>query len=289
MTTGTQAGRGLRLTGKELAAGIRARVSASAAALTAAGRHPRLAVVVATTDESTAWYVRSIAGAASKVGIACDIVNLADTADIEEIHAVLRRLSDDPSVHGIILQTPLPTGVGFARAALTIDPAKDVDGANPTSLGRLAAGIDAFPPATAQAVVALLEHYDIPLAGRTAVVVGRSTVVGKPVAHLLLDRDATVTVCHSRTANLVEVTSRADILIAAVGRIGLIGSEHVDPAAVVIDVGTNATDDGGLVGDVDPGVGSHVAGLTPVPGGVGPVTTALLLEHTVRAAEEGTS
>jgi methylenetetrahydrofolate dehydrogenase (NADP+)/methenyltetrahydrofolate cyclohydrolase len=289
MTTGTQAGSGVRLTGKELADGIRTRVSASAAALTAAGRPPRLAVVVATTDESTAWYVRSIAGAASKVGIACDIVNLADTADIEEIHAVLRRLSDDPSVHGIILQTPLPTGVNFARAALAIDPAKDVDGANPTSLGRLAAGIDAFPPATAQAVVALLEHYDIPLAGRTAVVVGRSTVVGKPVAHLLLDRDATVTVCHSRTANLVEVTSRADILIAAVGRVGLIGNEHVAPAAVVIDVGTNATDDGGLVGDVDPAVGSHVAGLTPVPGGVGPVTTALLLEHTVRAAEEGAS
>ena len=264
MTTGTQAGRGVRLTGKELAAGIRARVSASAAALLAAGRPPRLAVVVATTDESTAWYVRSIAGAASKVGIACDIMELADTADSEE------------------------TGVSFARAALAIDPAKDVDGANPTSLGRLAAGIDAFPPATAQAVVALLEHYDIPLAGRTAVVVGRSTVVGKPVAHLLLDRHATVTVCHSRTANLAEVTSRADILIAAVGRPVLIGNEHVDPAAVVIDVGTNATDDGGLVGDVDPGVESHVAGLTPVPGGVGPVTTALLLEHTVRAAEEAT-
>ena len=289
MTTGTQAGRGVRLTGKELAAGIRARVSASAAALTAAGRPPRLAVVVATTDESTAWYVRSIAGAASKVGIACDIVNLADTADIEEIHAVLRRLSDDPSVHGIILQTPLPSGVGFARAALAIDPAKDVDGANPTSLGRLAAGIDAFPPATAQAVVALLEHYAIPLAGRTAVVVGRSTVVGKPVAHLLLDRDATVTVCHSRTANLVESTRRAAVLVAAVGRAALIRNEHVRLGAVVIDVGTNATDDGGLVGDVDPGVGSHVAGLTPVPGGVGPVTTALLLEHTVRAAEEGAS
>ena len=288
MTAGERAGHGVRLTGAELATGIRARVSASAAALAAAGRPPRLAVVVATTDESTAWYVRSIAGAASKVGIACDIMELADTAD-SEIRAVLRRLSDDPSVHGIILQTPLPTGVSFARAALAIDPAKDVDGANPTSLGRLAAGIDAFPPATAQAVVALLEHYDIPLAGRTAVVVGRSTVVGKPLAHLLLDRDATVTVCHSRTADLIESTRRADVLIAAVGRAGLIGIEHVHPDAMVIDVGTNATDDGGLVGDVDPGVESHVAGLTPVPGGVGPVTTALLLEHTVRAAEEGAS
>ena len=289
MTAGTQTGSAVRLAGAELSAEIRARVSASVAALTKAGRAPRLAVVVATRDESTAWYVRSIAGAASKVGIVCDIVDLGDTVDGEEIQAALRRLSADRSVHGVILQTPLPVGVSFARAASAIDPAKDVDGVNPVSLGRLAAGLPAFPPATAQAVVALLEHYDEPIAGRNAVVVGRSTVVGKPLAHLLLDRDATVTVCHSRTPNLVEATTRADILIAAVGRAGLIGKEHVRPDAVVIDVGTNAADDGGLRGDVDPAVEGHVAALTPVPGGVGPVTTALLLEHTVRAAEEGAS
>jgi methylenetetrahydrofolate dehydrogenase (NADP+)/methenyltetrahydrofolate cyclohydrolase len=288
MTAGTGVATGVRLAGTELSREIRARVSASAAALTAAGRSPRLTVVVATTDESTAWYVRSIAGAAAKVGITCDVVHLGDGADGEEIEAALRRLSDDPAVHGIILQTPLPAGVSFARAT-AIDPGKDVDGANPLSLGRLAAGLPAYPPATAQAVVALLEHYDIPLAGRNAVVVGRSTVVGKPLAHLLLDRNATVTVCHSRTADLAEATRRADVLVAAVGRAGLIGSEHVHPAAVVIDVGTNATDDGGLVGDVDPAVEECVAGLTPVPGGVGPVTTALLLEHTVRAAGEATS
>jgi methylenetetrahydrofolate dehydrogenase (NADP+)/methenyltetrahydrofolate cyclohydrolase len=243
--------------------------------------------MVTTTDESTAWYLRAIAGVASRVGIRCDVVNLGGTADGEEIRAALRRLNDNPAVHGIILQTPLPPGVSFAWAAAAIDPGKDVDGANPTSLGRLAAGLPSFPPATARAVVALLEHYDIPLAGRDAVVVGRSTVVGKPLVHLLLDRDATVTVCHSRTANLVESTRRADVLIAAVGRAGLIGSEHVGPGCVVIDVGTNATADGGLVGDVDPAVEEHAAGLTPVPGGVGPVTTALLLEHTVRAAEKG--
>jgi methylenetetrahydrofolate dehydrogenase (NADP+)/methenyltetrahydrofolate cyclohydrolase len=289
MTASTQVGSALRLTGAELSAQIRARVSASAAALTAAGRPPRLAVVVATTDESTAWYVRSIARAATTVGILCDVVSLGDTVDGEEIRAVLRRLSDDPSVQGVILQTPLPTGVDLARAASAINPSKDVDGANPDSLGRLAAGLPAFAPATAQAVVALLVHYDVPLAGRDAVVVGRSTVVGKPVALLLLDRNATVTVCHSRTANLAAATSRADVLIAAVGRPGLIGPEHVGPGAVVIDVGTNATQDGGLVGDVDPAVEGHTAGLTPVPGGVGPVTTALLLEHTIRASEEGAS
>ena len=185
--------------------------------------------MVATADESTAWYVRSIAGAAAKVGITCDVVDLGDDADGEEIEAALRRLSDDPAVHGIILQTPLPAGVGSCGRRRPSTPRKDVDGANPTSLGRLAAGLPAFPPATAQAVVALLEHYDIPLAGRDAVVVGRSTVVGKPLAHLLLDRDATVTVCHSRTANLVESTRRADVLVAAVGRAGLIGNEHVIP------------------------------------------------------------
>ena len=289
MTASTQVGSPLRLTGTELSAEIRARVSASAAALTAAGRPPQLAVVVATTDESTAWYVRSIARAATTVGITCDVVNLGDAVDGEKIRAVLRRLSDDPSVHGVILQTPLPTGVDLAGAASAIDPSKDVDGANPVSLGRLAAGLPAFAPATAQAVVALLDHYDVPLAGRDAVVVGRSTVVGKPVALLLVGRNATVTVCHSRTANLAAATSRADVLIAAVGRSGLIGPEHVGPGAVVIDVGTNATQDGGLVGDVNPAVEGHAAGLTPVPGGVGPVTTGLLLEHTVRAAEEGAS
>jgi methylenetetrahydrofolate dehydrogenase (NADP+) / methenyltetrahydrofolate cyclohydrolase len=266
MTATTQGATGVRLTGSALSAEIRARVSTSAAVLTAADRVPRLAVVVATTDESTGWYVRSIAAAASKVGIRCDIVNLGDTVDGEEIDAVLCRLSSDASVHGIILQTPLPAGVGLACAASAIDPAKDVDGANPASLGCLAAGLPAFPSATAQAVVALLEYHDIPVAGREVAVVGRSTVVGKPLAHLLLDRNATVTVCHSRTVDLAAVTRRAEILVAAVGRPGLIGSKHVDPGAVVIDVGTNATDDGGLVGDVDPAVEAHAAGLTRFPG-----------------------
>ena len=274
------------LGGRELAADLRARTTESAAALTAAGTPPRLAIVVATADESSAWYVRSIAKAAAAVGIVCDIVSPAAT--VEEIGTTLRRLGEDDAVHGIILQTPLPTGVDAADLAGAIPPAKDIDGANPASLGRLAAGLPAFPPATAEAVLALLDHHGVALAGRHAVVVGRSTVVGKPAAHLLLDRNATVTVCHSRTADLAEATRRADVLVAAVGRVGLIGNEHVHPASVVIDVGTNATDDGGLVGDVDPAVEDRVAGLTPVPGGVGPVTTALLLEHTVRAAEEAT-
>ncbi|SNR50643.1 bifunctional 5,10-methylenetetrahydrofolate dehydrogenase/5,10-methenyltetrahydrofolate cyclohydrolase [Blastococcus mobilis] len=274
-----------RLSGSELAAGIRAEVAAAAAELAAAGTPPRLAVVVATADESSAWYVRSIARAAEKTGIACSVVDLGETATPDRIRAELAALSRDPAVHGIILQTPLPADAVFEDLAASIDPAKDVDGANPLSLGRLAAGLPAFAPATAAAVLALLDHHGIPLSGAHAVVVGRSNVVGKPAAHLLLQRDATVTICHSRTKELAEVTRSADVLVAAVGRPGLVAAEHVAEDAVVIDVGTNPMPDGGLVGDVDAGsVSGRVAALTPVPGGVGPVTTALLLHQTIQAA-----
>ncbi|MEV0618628.1 bifunctional 5,10-methylenetetrahydrofolate dehydrogenase/5,10-methenyltetrahydrofolate cyclohydrolase [Nonomuraea sp. NPDC050404] len=269
------------LTGKDLAAAIRAQTQAEAAA----GVQPRLAVVVATADEASLWYVRSIAKAAAGVGIACDVVDLGPGAAPDQIGETLTRLGADPNVHGLMLQTPLPEGASAQELAANIDPRKDVDGANPLSLGRLAAGLPAFPPATAAAVMALLDHYEVELAGRRAVVVGRSTVVGKPLAHLLLDRHATVTVCHSRTRDLASVTAEADVLVAAVGRAGLIGAGHVAPGAVVIDVGTNPTDDGGLTGDVAFEAVARVAGaLTPVPGGVGPVTTALLLRHTARAA-----
>ncbi|MFG1708970.1 bifunctional 5,10-methylenetetrahydrofolate dehydrogenase/5,10-methenyltetrahydrofolate cyclohydrolase [Nonomuraea sp. M3C6] len=269
------------LTGKDLAAAIRAQTEAEAAA----GPQPRLAVVVATADEASLWYVRSIAKAAAGVGIACDLVDLGPEARREQIGETLARLSGDSHVHGVMLQTPLPAGASPQELAGAIDPRKDVDGANPLSLGRLAAGLPAFPPATAAAVMALLDHYEVELRGRRAVVVGRSTVVGKPLAHLLLDRHATVTVCHSRTRDLPSVTSEAEVLVAAVGRAGLIGADHVAPGAVVIDVGTNPTGDGGLTGDVDSEAVAGLAGaLTPVPGGVGPVTTALLLRHTARAA-----
>jgi methylenetetrahydrofolate dehydrogenase (NADP+)/methenyltetrahydrofolate cyclohydrolase len=282
--------------GRELAAEIRAGTAAQAAELAAAGRPPRLAVVTATTDEASAWYVRSLATAAAKVGVGCDIVDLALAADSAEsgraesdsvaasIEAVLDELSGSPDVHGIIMATPLPGGIRLAGLAGAIDPAKDVDGANPVSLGRIMTALPAFAPATAEAVVRLLDHHQIALEGQHAVVVGRSAVVGKPLVHLLLDRDATVTVCHSRSRNLAAITVQADVLVVAAGRAGLIGTEHVAPGATVIDVGTNATPDGGLVGDVDGGVEQVAGALSPVPGGVGPVTTALLLRHVTEAA-----
>ncbi|WP_031518731.1 bifunctional 5,10-methylenetetrahydrofolate dehydrogenase/5,10-methenyltetrahydrofolate cyclohydrolase [Streptomyces sp. NRRL F-5123] len=275
------------LTGAECAAGFRAEAQEIAERLVReGGAAPRLVVVVATEDESSAWYVRSITRAAARIGIACDTVTLPSDAEPGVIRKQLATLSDDASVHGIILQTPLPPGASAADLAGAIAPGKDVDGANPLSLGRLAAGLPAFAPATAEAVVRLLDAHGLALAGRTVAVVGRSTVVGKPLAHLLLDRDATVTVCHSRTADLAAVTRGADIVVAAAGRAGLVTAEHLAPGAVVVDVGTNPTEDGGLTGDVDAdSVRGVAAALSPVPGGVGPVTTALLLRHTAMAAE----
>lgn len=284
MTTGNTdaAGQGCQeLSGRQLARQLRADVAARAAALAASGRQPRLAVVTANDDGGSAAYVRSIANAAAREGIACDVARTTTAAGIT---ATLAQLADDPEVHGVILQTPLPEGANLAELATAIPPAKDVDGASPESIGRLVAGLPAFAPATAEAVLTLLDHYGVKLQGRHAVVVGRSVVVGKPAAHLLLDRHATVTICHSRTADLPAVTRQADVLVAAVGRAGLIGPGYVSPGTTVIDVGTNATPDGGLAGDVDPAVAGVAAALTPVPGGVGPVTTALLLSHVVTAA-----
>jgi methylenetetrahydrofolate dehydrogenase (NADP+) / methenyltetrahydrofolate cyclohydrolase len=275
------------LSGRELAASVRASVAERAAGLAAAGRPPRLAVIIATADQGSAWYVRSLERAAGAAGIACDVTDLsavAPAAAVSGIRGTLAALNGNPVVHGILLQTPLPGGARLAELASGIDPAKDVDGANPVSLGRLLTGLPAFAPATAAAVLALLDYHQVALSGRRAVVVGRSAVVGKPVAQLLLARDATVTVCHSRTADLAAVTATAEVLVAAAGRAGLIGPSYVAPGAVVVDVGTNATADGGLAGDVDPAVASVAGALSPVPGGVGPVTTAMLLRHVVEAA-----
>jgi methylenetetrahydrofolate dehydrogenase (NADP+)/methenyltetrahydrofolate cyclohydrolase len=275
------------LSGRELAASIRSETAARAAALAAAGRAPRLAVVTATADEASAWYVRTLARAAGKAGISCNVTDLVASPD--GIGAALTALSGRADVHGILLQTPLPGGARLAELAGSVDPAKDVDGANPVSLGRLMTGLPAFAPATAAAVLALLDSYEVALSGRRVVVVGRSAVVGKPVAQLLLARDATVTVCHSRTVDLAAVTSTAEVLVVAAGRAGLVGPGFVAPGAVVVDVGTNATEDGGLAGDVDPAVAEVAGALSPVPGGVGPVTTALLLRHVVSAAEGASS
>lgn len=280
--------RAATLAGAPAAQVLRTRTEDNVEALRARGIAARLAVVVATTNEATHWYVRSIARAAEKAGVECDVVDVGPRASREQIAGRLRRLSADDGVHGIILQTPLPEGVRAEDVVGDIDPGKDVDGANPLSLGRLAVGQEAFAPATARAVVDLLEHHGVPLAGRRVTVVGRSAVVGKPLLHLLLDRDATVTVCHSRSGRLERSTRGADVVVAAAGRPGLVTGEHLGAGAVVVDVGTNVLDDGRLVGDVEPESAAAVASaLSPVPGGVGTVTTAVLVLHTTQAALHG--
>ncbi len=267
------------LDGRTLAAEIRSATAGEAAALS-----PVLATVAAADDPATAWYAGSIAKAGAATGIEVRESRLA-SHDGDGVLSTLDSLAADPEVHAIICLTPLPGSLTLAEAGERIPPAKDVDGASPLSLGRLAAGLPAFAPATAQAVIELLRYSHTPLEGADAVVVGRSVVVGKPLALLLLAENATVTVCHTRTRDLAETTSRAAVLVAAAGRAQLLGAGHVRPGAVVVDVGTNEAPDGSMVGDVDTAAVERVASLvTPVPGGVGPVTTAVLLRNVVAAA-----
>ena len=274
--------------GRAHAAAINGAVAGEVDRLRGHGIVPRLAVVVPTDDEATAWYVRNIGRAAAKIGVDCAVENMVG-ADVGAITKRLAELSDDPEVHGVICQTPLPAGLSLAAAAAFIDPAKDVDGANPTSLGRLAAGLDAYAPATAAAVLEVLRREQVPLRGARTVVIGRSIVVGKPLALLLIGADATVTVCHSRTVDLPAIAAEADILVAAVGQPALVTADYIKPGAIVVDVGTNPTAAGGLVGDVDPAGAAKAAALTPVPGGVGPVTTTMLLRATVSATARRSS
>jgi methylenetetrahydrofolate dehydrogenase (NADP+)/methenyltetrahydrofolate cyclohydrolase len=272
------------LDGAAVAANIHTRLAATCAALTAGGTTPTLAVVTATDDPVTDLWTRTLARTAERTGLRCRPVTMGPQATAADIRATLTGLSDDPLVHGIVLQTPLPPGIVLDTVTDAIAVGKDVDGANPLSAGRLARDLPAFAPAIARAVVTLLNHHRIEIGDRRVVVIGRSSAVGKPIADLLLQRNATVTICHRHTTDLAEITRTADIVVAAAGHPGLITGEHVHPGAVLIDVGMNVTGSGGLIGDVDQAsVSGLVAALTPVPGGVGLVTTAMLLDHTLRA------
>ncbi|PRB70311.1 bifunctional 5,10-methylenetetrahydrofolate dehydrogenase/5,10-methenyltetrahydrofolate cyclohydrolase [Arthrobacter sp. MYb213] len=272
------------LLGEPVAEKVRQRIGGLVTQLAAEHITPKVAVIVATDNEATKWYVGSIARAAAKLSVACEVFDLGEATE-EFIAETIKTLNADELIHGIILQTPLPQGVDVSSLVKLIDPAKDIDGANPVSLGRLSVGQDAFAPATARSVIEILEHYRIALSGKHVAVIGRSAVVGKPLAQLLLQRDATVTICHSRTVNLAEHTRRAAVCVVAAGQPHLLASNEVTAHSVVIDVGTHVTESGELTGDVQSdSVQPLVAALSPVPGGVGTVTTALLLLHTVQAA-----
>ncbi|MEX2271036.1 MAG: bifunctional 5,10-methylenetetrahydrofolate dehydrogenase/5,10-methenyltetrahydrofolate cyclohydrolase [Vicinamibacterales bacterium] len=306
LTTGAR-----RLDGVAVAAAIRAELKPAVAAFAAAaGRPPGLALVLAGDDPASAIYVRSKEKSAAESGIAVDVHRLPASMTLEELLALVGRLNGDDRIDGILVQDPLPAAMGKGASKKVFDalsPAKDVDGFHPENAGRLSQGRVTLAPCTPSGVIELLRRSDIRMAGADAVVVGRSDIVGKPMALLLLAEHATVTVCHSRTKDLASHTRRADILVAAVGRAGFITRDMVKPGAAVIDVGINRVTDralmegwfgvasqrlasfdqkgSGVVGDVDPRVAEVAGALSPVPGGVGPLTIAMLLKNTLRAAE----
>jgi len=273
------------LDGKALAAKVRARVKGEVAALSRRGIRPGLAVILAGDDPASRVYVRNKTRACEETGVHSQQIDYPASVTQEELIRRISKLNADPSIHGILVQLPLPTGIDAAAVLEAVSPDKDVDGFHPANLGALLAGTPRVVPGTPLGVMRLLEHAGVALAGRRAVVVGRSTIVGKPLALLLLQKDATVTLCHSKTQGLEEETRRADILVAAVGRPKLLGAGMVKPGACVIDVGVNRLPDGKLAGDVDFDAVKDVAGwITPVPGGVGPMTIAMLLENCLHAA-----
>ena len=272
--------------GKSLAASVRAAQKSAIESLAARGVRPGLAAILAGDDPPSRVYVRNKARACEETGVRSEVHEFPENVSESALLERLALLNADRRVHGILVQLPLPAHLDTARILAAVSPDKDVDGFHAVNLGALLQGRPGFVPGTPAGVMRLLEHAGVPLAGKQATIVGRSTIVGKPLALLLLQKDATVTICHSRTRDLAAVTVQADILVAAVGRAKLITAEMVKPGACVIDVGINRMADGKLAGDVDFAAVKEVAGsITPVPGGVGPMTVAMLIANTVRAAE----
>ena len=271
--------------GRAVAARVRGQVAEEVASLSEqCGRAPGLATILVGDDPASAVYVANKRKACAEAGIADLHRHLPADAGQEDVLAAITQANEDPEVSGILLQLPVPAGLDGTTLTAAIAPEKDVDGLTPISAGRLLQGSQGLRPCTPLGVLELLDSESVALEGAEAVVVGRSDLVGKPVSLLLLARNATVTLCHSRTRNLASVCARADVLIAAVGVPELIGAEHVKPGAAVVDVGINRTADG-LRGDVDFEAAAERAGLiTPVPGGVGPMTIAMLMRNTVTAA-----
>ncbi|PNY83128.1 bifunctional methylenetetrahydrofolate dehydrogenase/methenyltetrahydrofolate cyclohydrolase FolD [Deinococcus koreensis] len=275
-----------RLSGPPAAEALLAQTARRAAAL---ATPPHLVIVRVGEDPASVSYVRGKAKKAGEIGLRGTVHALPDTTPQAELLALIAGLNADPGVHGILVQLPLPGHIDPAPVLEAIDPNKDVDGFHPVNVGRLWTGQPALSPCTPAGIMALLAHYEVQVAGKVVVIVGRSTLVGRPLAALMLGADATVTLAHSRTRDLAAVTRGADVLVVAVGRAGLITPDMVRPGAVVVDVGINRVlDDAGkahLTGDVHPDVSQVAGALTPVPGGVGPMTVAQLMANTVQAAE----
>ncbi len=271
--------------GKGAAARLRGEVAIAAAALRERGIAPTLAVVLVGDDPASAVYVRSKTKAAREAGVDIRDHKLPASTTQAELQALVDQLNADPVVDGILVQLPLPAGLDSDAIIRSLDPAKDVDGLTPTSLGYLAQGRPTFVPCTPKGCMRLLRELGVETTGARAVVIGRSVLVGKPIALLLANANATVTICHSRTRDLADEVRRADIVVAAVGRPELVRGEWIREGAIVLDVGINRGADGKLVGDVEFAAAAlRAKAITPVPGGVGPMTIACLLENTVEAA-----
>ena len=276
------------LSGKEFAARIKEDAARGVAELKAEGVLPRLAVIIVGSDPASEVYVRNKQRTCEELGIRSDHISLPAETTKEELLACIEELNVDPEVHGILVQLPLPAQIAEDEEEILshIDPRKDVDGFHPVNVGHLVLGAPGPRPCTPAGCIRMLDYAGIPIEGAHAVIIGRSNIVGKPMAHLLLERNATVTICHSRTQNLAAIARTADILVAAVGRPRFVTADMVKEGATVIDVGINRIAPKKLVGDVDFDAAAAVAGaITPVPGGVGLLTVAMLMENVVQATK----
>ncbi|MGM9950645.1 MAG: bifunctional methylenetetrahydrofolate dehydrogenase/methenyltetrahydrofolate cyclohydrolase FolD [Lysinibacillus sp.] len=275
------------INGKEIGQEIRKSIEKRVEKLKQQGVTPGLAVILVGENPASKTYVANKQKSCEAIGMFSELIKLPEDATQEELLDQIRILNERQDIHGILVQLPLPKHIDEDAVIATISPEKDVDGFSPVSVGKMMLGQDTYLPCTPFGVMKLLEHSGIEVAGKHAVIVGRSHIVGKPMGQLLLQKDATVTYTHSKTPDLPSFTKQADILIAAVGRAKFITKDHIKPGAVVIDVGINRDENNKLCGDVDfadvSGVASHI---TPVPGGVGPMTITMLLENTVQAAEK---
>ncbi|OAZ16803.1 tetrahydrofolate dehydrogenase [Lactococcus lactis RTB018] len=271
--------------GKALAAKMQAELKVKVDKLKEADNVPGLAVILVGEDPASQIYVRNKARRATAIGLNSSVVRLPETVSEQELLDLIEQYNQSEQWHGILVQLPLPEHISEEKVLLAIDPEKDVDGFHPMNMGRLWSGNPLMIPSTPAGIMEMFREYDVELSGKRAVVIGRSNIVGKPMAQLLMMADATVTIAHSKTENLRELTKEADVLVVAIGRDRMIKAEDVKEGAVVIDVGMNRDEDGKLHGDVDFDEVKDVASLiTPVPGGVGPMTITMLMEQTVRAA-----
>lgn len=272
--------------GKEVAQQLRAEMKTVVEKMKANGINPHLTVILVGDDPASHSYVRGKEKASQEIGIASKVIKMPEETTEEALLDTIHTLNSDDTVHGILVQLPLPKHIDEERVIAAIAPEKDVDGFHPINVGKMILGQDTFLPCTPHGIIKLLEAIDAEIEGKHVVVIGRSNIVGKPMGQLLLNRHATVTYCHSRTKNLKAITQLADILIVAVGRANMIDASYVKEGAIVIDVGVNRTADGKLTGDVDfASVKEKASYITPVPGGVGPMTITMLLDNTIKAAQ----